>query len=357
MKLSLNWLLIFVPIAAVLNHMHAGPAIVFFAACLSIIPLAGIMGQATEVLADQAGAAIGGLLNATFGNAAELIIAYVAMSKGLHDVVKASLVGSIIGNILLVLGVSTLVGGSRYKILRFNITAASSGASMLLLSAVGLLVPAMYAHMASNPQSIRELSTEIAVVLLTCYTCSLVFSLRTHKYLYDGGAAAEAVEEAELSGSNEPPGSIRGAVLTLLVSTVVVAWMSEILVGVVEAASEAMGLTDVFVGIIVVAVIGNAAEHSSAVMMALKDKMDVAFGIAVGSSIQIALFVAPVLVLCSLGMDKPMDLVFSEPEVMAVIISVLVVGQISQDGESHWLEGVQLLSVYMILAFVFFHIR
>ncbi len=357
MKLSLNWLLIFVPITAVLAYLHAGPAIVFFAACLSIIPLAGIMGHATEILADRAGAAVGGLLNATFGNAAELIIAYMAMSKGLHDVVKASLVGSIIGNILLVLGVSTLVGGTRYKILKFNITAASSGASMLLLSAVGLLVPAMYAHMAKNPQSIRELSTEIAVVLLACYLCSLVFSLRTHKYLYDGGAAAEAAEEAEQEEGGGTPGSIRGAMLTLLVSTVVVAWMSEILVSVVEAASEAMGLTDVFVGIIVVAVIGNAAEHSSAVMMALKDKMDVAFGIAVGSSIQIALFVAPVLVLCSLGMDKPMDLVFSEPEVMAVIISVLVVGQISQDGESHWLEGVQLLSVYTILAFVFFHIR
>ncbi|MBS2034012.1 calcium/proton exchanger [bacterium] len=357
MKLSLNWLLIFVPIAAVLNHLHAGPAAVFFASCLAIIPLAGIMGHATEILADRAGAAIGGLLNATFGNAAELIIAYVAMSKGLHDVVKASLIGSIIGNILLVLGVSTLVGGTRYKILKFNITAASSGASMLLLSAVGLLVPAMYAHMAKNPESIRELSTEIAIVLLVCYLCSLIFSLNTHKYLYDGGAAAEAVEEAEQAGAEAPEGSIKGAILTLMVSTFVVAWMSEILVGVVEAASEAMGLTDVFVGIIVVAVIGNAAEHSSAVMMALKDKMDVAFGIAVGSSIQIALFVAPVLVLCSLWMNKPMDLVFSEPEVMAVIISVLVVGQISQDGESHWLEGVQLLSVYFILAFVFFHIR
>lgn len=357
MKLSLNWLLIFVPIAAVLNYTHAGPAVVFFAACLAIIPLAGIMGHATEILADRAGAAVGGLLNATFGNAAELIIAYVAMSKGLHDVVKASLIGSIIGNILLVLGVSTVVGGMRYKILRFNITAASSGASMLLLSAVGLLVPAMYAHMAKNPDSIRELSTEIAVILLVCYLCSLIFSLKTHRYLYDGGAAAEAAEEADQQEGAEPQGSIRGAMLTLLVSTCVVAWMSEVLVGVVEAASEAMGLTDVFVGIIVVAVIGNAAEHSSAVMMALKDKMDVAFGIAVGSSIQIALFVAPVLVLCSLGMDKPMDLVFSEPEVMAVIISVLVVGQISQDGESHWLEGVQLLSVYMILAFVFFHIR
>jgi len=353
-KPSLNWLLVFIPIAAYVQHIHASPPLVFFSACLAIVPLAGIMGQATEVLADRAGAAVGGLLNATFGNAAELIIAYVALTKGLHDVVKASLIGSIIGNILLVLGISTVMGGLKIKILRFNITAASSGASMLLLSAVGLLVPAMYAHMSRNPESIRELSTEIAVILLICYTCSLVFSLKTHKYLYDGGAAAESVEEGQ---GGESHGTVKGAVLTLLVATVIVAWMSEVLVGVVEAASEAMGLTDVFVGIIVVAVIGNAAEHSSAVMMAMKDKMDVAFGIAVGSSTQIALFVAPVLVLCSLFMDKQMDLVFSPPEVMAVIISVLVVGQISQDGESHWLEGVQLLSVYMILAFVFFHIR
>ncbi|MBT9586397.1 calcium/proton exchanger [bacterium] len=352
MKPSLKWLLIFVPVAAYLEHTHAAPALVFFAACLAIIPLAGIMGQATEVLADKAGSAVGGLLNATFGNAAELIISYVALSKGLHEVVKASLIGSIIGNILLVMGAATVLGGMKHKILRFNITAASSGASMLLLSAVGLLVPAMYAHMANNPESIRSLSTEIAVILLCCYLMSLFFTLKTHKYLFDTKGAGDSE-----SDEAHPGGSVKRAMFTLLLATIVVAWMSEVLVGVVEAASEEMGLTDVFVGIIVVAVIGNAAEHSSAVMMAMKDKMDVAFGIAVGSSTQIALFVAPVLMLSSLFMDKPMDLVFSPPEVMAVFISVLVVGQISQDGECHWLEGVQLLSVYLILAFVFFHIR
>lgn len=350
-KFSLRWFLIFIPIAAYLEHTHAAPALTFFAACLAIIPLAGVMGEATEVLADRAGAAIGGLLNATFGNAAELIIAYVALSKGLHDVVKASLIGSIIGNILLVMGLATLMGGMKHKLLRFNVTAASSGASMLLLSAVGLLVPAMYAAMAKNPESIRSLSTEIAVILLICYLASLIFSLRTHKFLYDGGASGGGHSEGESHGS------VKKAVITLLISTLAVAWMSEVLVGVVEEASEAMGLTDVFVGIIVVAVIGNAAEHSSAIMMAMKDKMDVAFGIAVGSSTQIALFVAPVLMLLSLTMEKPMDLVFSPPEVLAVFISVLVVGQTSQDGECHWLEGVQLLSVYLILAFVFFHIR
>jgi Ca2+:H+ antiporter len=355
-KPSLNWLLVFVPVAAYMEHTHAAPALTFFAACLAIIPLAGIMGHATEILADKAGAAIGGLLNATFGNAAELIIAYVALSKGLHDVVKASLIGSIIGNILLVLGVATVAGGWKREILKFNITAASSGASMLLLSAVGLLVPAMYHSMARNPESIRALSTEIAVVLLFCYAMSLIFTLKTHKHLYDGGHAEAHASDPEEEHDHQP-GSVKKAVLTLLSATIAVAWMSEVLVGVVEEASHAMGLTDVFVGVIVVAVIGNAAEHSSAVMMAMKDKMDVAFGIAVGSSTQIALFVAPVLMLVSLTMDKPMDLVFSPPEVLAVLISVLVVGQISQDGECHWLEGVQLLSVYVILAFVFFHIR
>lgn len=356
MKFSLRWFLVFIPIAAYLEHTHAAPALTFFAACLAIIPLAGVMGEATEVLADRAGAAIGGLLNATFGNAAELIIAYVALSKGLHDVVKASLIGSIIGNILLVMGLATLMGGMKHKLLRFNVTAASSGASMLLLSAVGLLVPAMYAAMAKNPESIRSLSTEIAIILLVCYLASLIFSLRTHKFLYDGGASGGGHNEGE-DQEAEAHGSVKKAVITLLVSTLAVAWMSEVLVGVVEEASEAMGLTDVFVGIIVVAVIGNAAEHSSAIMMAMKDKMDVAFGIAVGSSTQIALFVAPLLMLLSLTMEKPMDLVFSPPEVLAVFISVLVVGQTSQDGECHWLEGVQLLSVYLILAFVFFHIR
>lgn len=352
MKPSLNWLLIFIPIAVIMHHQQASAPLVFFASGLAIIPLAGLMGSATETLADKAGAGIGGLLNATFGNAAELIISFVALSKGLHDVVKASLVGSIIGNILLVLGISTLAGGLKRERLRFNATAAMSGASMLMLAAIGLLVPAMYAEMAHNPEVIRELSTEISVILLICYALSLVFSLKTHKHLYDGGLGEEQSHDEVEAG-----GSVKGAVATLFGATAIVAWMSEILVGVVEEASHALGLTDVFVGIIVVAIIGNAAEHSSAVMMAMKDKMDVAYGIAVGSSTQIALFVAPVLMLSSLFMQYPMDLVFSPPEVLAVVLSVVIVGQISQDGECHWLEGVQLLSVYAILGFVFYHFR
>jgi Ca2+:H+ antiporter len=352
---SIKWLLVFVPVAAMMNHLNASAPMVFFAACLAIIPLAALMGDGTEVLADKAGAGVGGLLNATFGNAAELIISYVALSKGLHDVVKASIIGSIIGNILLVLGAATLIGGMKREKLSFNITAASSGSSMLFLSAIGLLIPAMFASTSREPHLIRSLSTEVAIILLIGYVLSLVFTLKTHKHLYTG--EPDDQESGDEEGEQEPAGSVKGAVAKLFGATILVAWMSEILVGVVEEAAHAMGLTDVFIGVIVLAVVGNAAEHSTAVMMALKNKMDVAIGIAVGSSTQIALFVAPVLMLSSLFMDKPMDLVFSVPEVVAVVISVMVVGQISQDGECNWLEGVQLLSVYAILGCVFYHYR
>lgn len=352
-RFSLSWLLLFVPVAWGLHSQHYSAPVVFFAACLAIVPLAGLMGEATEVLAEKAGAGVGGILNATFGNAAELIIAYMAMSKGLHDVVKASLIGSIIGNILLVLGASTLIGGLKREKLTFNITAASSGSSMLHLSAIGLLVPAMYASMSTNPDAIRAISTEISVILLAGYFFSLLFTLKTHKHLYD--IAGDDDDEEE--GEGHEGGSVGKAIAKLLGATVLVAFMSEILVSVVEEAATHMGLTKTFIGIIVLAVVGNAAEHSSAVLMALKNKMDVSFGIAVGSSTQVALFVAPVLMLCSLFMDKPMDLVFTLPEVLAVVISVTVVGQISQDGECNWLEGVQLLSVYAILGCVFYHFR
>jgi Ca2+:H+ antiporter len=278
-----------------------------------------------------------------------MIIAFMALSKGLHDVVKASLTGSIIGNILLVLGLSILVGGWKRERQRFNAMAASSGSTMLLLAAIGLVVPAAYAAMAGGTDAtVKDLSAEISVVLLLTYVLSLFFSLRTHKHLYD------MTGEEESHG--EIPPLVRSA-WTLLIATVLVAWMSEILVGVVEETSHALGLTEVFVGVIVVAIIGNAAEHSTAVMMALKDKMDISIGIAVGSSVQIALFVAPLLMLVSLFMERPMDLVFTMPEVLAVILSVWVVSQISQDGETNWLEGAQLLSVYAILGLVFYHIR
>lgn len=351
-----NWLLlllVFVPVALALEYVfHSSGIAVFIASSLAIIPLAGLMGRATEQLAERLGEGVGGLLNATFGNAAELIIAIMALRAGFHDLVKASITGSIIGNILLVFGLGTLWGGLKYESQTFNRTAASLGATLLVLSAIGLVVPAIFHHLAGAGAVIleRELSFEIALVLMATYLLSLVFTLRTHRHLYVGDAGPHGLHEidAEL-------GSTKQALLLLLASTAGVAVMSELLVGAVEEAAEAFGMSEVFVGVILVALIGNAAEHSTAVLMAGKNKMDAAINIAVGSSIQIALFVAPLLVFLSYVMGpQPMDLIFTTLEVVAVAIAVAIMALISQDGESHWMEGVQLLAVYVILGIAFY---
>lgn len=350
---SLDWLLVFVPLVAA-GEMLAPRAhtAIFIGACLAILPLAGWMGRATEHVAEHTGEGIGGLLNATFGNAAELIIALMALRAGLHDVVKASLTGSIIGNILLVLGASALAGGIGRDRQTFNAVAARSQATMLWLAAIALVLPAAYHHLSGPAGVAREidLSTEIAAVLLVIYGLSLVFSLRTHRALFTG--AGGDVETIEPDRRIRPLGR---AVLVLLVATGLIAWMSEILVGSVEQAARDLGMTDLFLGVIVVAIIGNAAEHGTAVVAARKDRMDLSLGIAIGSSVQIALFVAPFLVLVShvLG-PRPMDLVFSPAEVLAVVLAVAITGQIAGDGESHWLEGAQLLAVYVIFAIVFY---
>jgi Ca2+:H+ antiporter len=350
----LNWLLVFVPVAIVLELTHANPAAIFAASCLAIIPLAGLMGKATEHLAEKVGEGVGGLLNATFGNAAELIIAVVALNRGLTDVVKASITGSIIGNILLVFGLSALCGGLRFSIQKFNQTAANLGTTMLTLSVVGLLVPAMFHEVIKGQPNAheQELSLEIAVILMVTYALSLVFSLKTHKHLYAGGHGAGGDKALGTHGWS------RSRSLTvLLVATAFVAVMSEFLVGAVEATAESFGMTEVFVGVILVAIIGNAAEHSTAVLMAIKNKMDIAINIAVGSSIQIALFVAPLLVFLSYAIGpRPMDLLFTPFEVLAIALSVGIIALISQDGESNWMEGVQLLAVYAILGIAFFYL-
>jgi Ca2+:H+ antiporter len=351
-KGSPNWLLsllVFVPIALVLEYVvHASGLLIFLAAAIAIIPLAGLMGRATEWLAERMGEGVGGLLNATFGNAAELIIAIVALRAGLYDLVKASITGSIIGNILLVFGASALYGGLKYQKQNFNPTAASLGATMLLLSAIGLVVPAMFHEVGggeTNPE--RTLSLEIAVVLMATYVASLIFTLMTHKHLYMGAAG-------EHEPGHEPP-PVSKALTLLLASTVGVAFMSELLVGAVEPAAEAFHMNEVFVGVILVAIIGNAAEHSSAILMAGQNKMDTSINIAVGSSIQIALFVAPLLVFLSYMIGpQPMDLVFTPFEVVSVAIAVGIIAFIAQDGESHWMEGVQLLAVYLILGIAFY---
>ncbi|MFN0102486.1 MAG: calcium/proton exchanger [Bryobacteraceae bacterium] len=351
LKPSLNWLLIFVPITVWLHYFQPDTHTqIFLSACLAILPLAGWLGKGTENLAFHTGEAVGGLLNATFGNAAEMIIALAALRNGLYDVVKASLTGSIIGNILLVAGLSMLLGGFRYKTQTFNRMAAQNQATMLLLAAVSLILPAAFHYLAGPAGESREdeLSMEISVVLLVVYALSLVFSLITHKQLF-GGEAGQA------HGGEEQPWSVGKSVAVLGGATALIAWISEILVGSVEHAAQSFGMTSVFVGVIIVAIIGNAAEHSTAILVARKNRMDLAMGIAIGSSIQIALFVAPVLVLLSYFIaPSPMNLVFTPAEVIAVTLSVLICAQVANDGESNWMEGVQMLAVYVILGVVFY---
>ena len=366
---GLQLLLVFVPLALLAEWLHWGALAIFGFACLAIIPLAGLMGSATERLASRLGAGVGGLLNATFGNAAELIIALVALHRGLYDVVKASLTGSIIGNVLLVLGASLLVGGLKRERQVFDRAAAAVGSTLLALATIGLLVPALFHHVAESAVRSaritpareaaleRSLSLEIAVVLFAVYLLSLWFSLRTHKHLYAGqsseGGHGGGGAHAEHGGGGAS-GTAR-AVVTLVLATALVAWMSELLVGAVQETAHVLGLTQVFVGVIVVAVIGNAAEHSTAILVAAKNQMDLALHIAIGSSIQIALFVAPVLVFTSYLMPHgPMDLRFTPFEVLAVAISMGIVNLVAQDGESNWLEGTLMLAVYCILGIGFF---
>ena len=372
LKPSLNWLLVFVPVAFVLRFVPAlnNPTALFICSCLAIIPLAGWMGRATEHLAEHLGQGVGGLLNATFGNAAELIIALFALSKGLTGVVKASITGSIIGNILLVLGLSFLTGGLKFRKQQFNRTAASLSATALTLAAIALIIPTIF-HVAAaqvpveqggwTPAQEQNLSLAIAIVLFVTYILTLVFTLVTHKELFTGheshGVAKQAGEEItrmEAEHGAHGPWSVKKAVGILVLATVFVALVSEFLVGAVEGARETLGLTEVFVGVIIVAIIGNAAEHSSAILLAARNKMDITIGIAVGSSLQIALLVAPVLIFASYLFGSPMNLEFTLPEVIAVAAAILIVEQISGDGESNWVEGVQLLSVYAVLAILFY---
>lgn len=345
----LDVLLIFIPATVALELLKADPLLIFAASALAIIPLAGLLGRATEHLTSHVGAGIGSLLNASLGNAAELIIALVALREGLHDVVKASLTGSIIGNVLLVMGASMIAGGVKYERQKFNQTAAGLGSSLLVLAAVSLIIPALF-HFTAADRGVRiehELSLLIAIVLFIIYVLSLAFSLKTHRHLYAG-------QEHDCHDIGERPWSYRMSLIVLTVVTILIGIMSEMLVGAIEPAAHQLGLTQVFVGVILVALVGNAAEHSTAVLMAMKNKMDLALGIAVGSSMQIALFVAPVLVFASYFFGEPLDLIFTPFEVAAVTMSVLILGFISMDGESHWMEGVMLVGVYAMLAVAFF---
>jgi Ca2+:H+ antiporter len=350
----------FLPIAVALEAGHADAALIFFASALGVIPTAALMGRATEELAARSGPGIGGLLNVTFGNAPELIIAFFALQKGLQEVVKASLVGSILGNILLVMGAAMLIGGLGRERQKFDRTAASSQSVMLLLACVALIMPAIFELVIGGslpspteeskrfPSDLEVMSVGVAIVLLFSYVAGLFFSLRTHKDLFNPPHEEEEGHE---------PWSVRKSVGALAIAGVAVGVMSEILVGSIEEASHGIGLSPFFVSLIVVAIVGNAAEHWVAVYFASRDKMDLSIGIAIGSSAQIALFAAPVLVLVSLVVGPfPMALVFNGLELGAILLAVLIANQVTHEGESTWFEGVQLLAVYAVLGFVFFFV-
>jgi Ca2+:H+ antiporter len=353
---SLHWLLVFLPLTIWAEHAYPeSHRLIFFSSCLAIIPLAGLLGHATEQIAARAGEGLGGFLNATFGNAAELIIALVALKAGQLDVVKASLTGSIIGNVLLVLGASFLAGGFRHRVQQFNVQGAEAQAASLAVAAVALIVPSAFYAVGSSTvtaATVEHLSLFIAALLLVVYLLSLVFTLRTHRELFTSAAT-----ESESEHNGRIPSSIPRALLVLLGVSALIAWMSEILVGSVEQAAAAMGMSEVFVGIIVVAIVGNAAEHSTAILMAIRNRMDLSLGIAIGSSIQIALFVAPLLVIVSYAIaPSPMDLVFSRGELIAVVFATYVLSQAVADGTSTWFKGVQLLAVYAIIGIAFYFV-
>ncbi|TAK31691.1 MAG: calcium/proton exchanger [Chloroflexota bacterium] len=347
----LNWLLLLVPVSIAIELLGLPKLWLFVASALAIIPLAGLIGHATEQLAHRVGPGIGGFLNATFGNATELIIALFALRAGLPEVVKASITGSIIGNILLVLGLSMLMGGWRRDKQIFNRTSAGASSAMLFLAVVALVMPAVFdltifGSLEFVTPAIEHLSLLVAIVLILTYVASLVFSLKTHRELFT--SVPTEPEEARLS--------LRNSILLLFAATIVTAVEAELLVDGIHEATAALGMTEFFVGVIVVAVVGNAAEHFAAVVMAIKNKMDLAVNIATGSSTQIALFVAPVLVLVSFLFGQPMSLVFNSFEIVGVALSVVALTVVSLDGESNWFEGLQLLAVYVVLAIVFYFV-
>jgi Ca2+:H+ antiporter len=353
-KPCLDWLLTFIPVTLALEHAVVPAPYVFFSAALAIVPIASLIVRATEQIATRTGDAVGGLLNATFGNAPELIIAFVALKAGLLDMVRASLIGAILANILLALGAAFLLGGLRYRDQDYNPAAARVYSSMMLIAVMSLAVPSAFSRFFSSEEMIRQVSllnVGLAVVLLIAYALYLVFMLKTHPgaFAAEGGHDAEEAEGAHWS--------LPRAVGSLVGASVLAAWMSEILVGAAEGTGTALGMSQVFIGIVFVAIVGGAAESLSAIVMARKNRMDMTIGIALGSSIQIALFVAPVLVLASYFIaPQPLELSFGRAEVGALFMAVLIGAVVSGDGRSNWYKGVQLVTVYLIIALMFYFI-
>jgi Ca2+:H+ antiporter len=350
-------LLLFIPVSIAAHLLEWGSAVVFITSGLAIVPLAAFMGTATEEIAVVVGPTLGGLLNATFGNATELIIALIALNAGLVNVVKATITGSIISNLLLVMGFSMLLGGLRYKEQEFQPIVARVNASSMNLAVIAILLPtAMDATSAGIDEStLQKLSVAVAIVLILVYGLTLLFSMKTHSYLLDVGMAdLEELAESNLVEEEEHKPNLWLWIGALLGITLLVALESELLVDSLEEATSQLGLSALFTGVILLPVIGNAAEHATAVTVAMKNKMDLSVSVAVGSSLQIALFVAPVLVLAGWVMGQPMDLDFNAFELVAVAVSVLIANSISSDGKSNWLEGTLLLAAYVVLGFAFY---
>lgn len=342
-------LLLFIPVSIAAHFLEWGETIVFITAALGIVPLAGYMGTATEEIAVVTGPNIGGLLNATFGNATELILAFIALKAGLVGVVKATITGSIVSNLLLVMGFSMLLGGLKFKEQKFQPTVARLNASSMNLAVIALLLPTavQYTSAGIEETTLQNLSVAVAGILILVYGLTLLFSMKTHAYLCDVG-------EADLEEEGEHKVNLPFWVFILLVVTLAVAVESELLVDSLEVATTNLGLSALFTGVILLPIIGNAAEHATAVTVAMKDKMDLSVSVAVGSSMQIALFVAPVLVIAGWIIGQPMDLNFNPFELVAVAVAVLIANSISSDGESNWLEGSLLIATYAVVAIAFF---
>ena len=348
-------LLIFVPLSLILTYLGAvDSTILFVISLLALLPLASKMGEATEELAKIYGGQIGGLLNATFGNAAELIIALIAISRGLEELVKASIAGSIIGNLLFVFGLSLLFGGLKYKEQRFSTELSGMNATMLLIAFMSLMIPSMFHFVPVEHRGNDEqlLSIAVSVLLILLYLLSMVFSLKTHQYLFRVKSEKNEHTEAET-----PKWDRNFAILVLGVATILLALVSEVFVGQVEHVALQFGLTQLLIGAIIVAIVGNAAEHLASIFFALKNDLELSINVTVGSSLQIAMFVAPLTVLAGVMMQKPMDLVFTPLEIIAVFASVLIVNELSSDGKCNWFEGAQLLVMYLIIAVLFFFVQ
>jgi len=354
MKPSINWLLVFIPIALAVEHFHASPPVVFFCAALAIIPIAALIVRSTGQLATYTGDAVGGLLNATFGNAPELIIALVALHAGQLEMVRASIIGAILANLLLALGIAFLIGGLKHHDQTYNRVAARTYATMMLLAAMSLAIPSAFSRVLAPDETIRAealLNVGVAAVLLAIYVLYLVYSLKTHR----GSFASEGGDGGHGHGDGGARWSLPRALGSLVVASLLAAWMSEVLVGAADGTGKALGMSSVFIGIVFLAVVGGAAESGSAIAMGARNKPDLSISIALGSSIQIALFIAPVLVFASYFIAPvPLELSFSRAEVGTLFIGVIIGAMVYGDGQANWFKGVQLITIYLIIAMMFY---